>query len=103
LKITAGIVLSVLVFLFVHSETDFFDEHNENCKYVDLCLILDNANCDNQHISHHFQKTFTQNYHLPSHSFVQTELKLYQNKFISNDKPINFPDKLFLKNQIILI
>lgn len=49
LKNTAGLILTVFVFLFLHSDVEIFHEHTKLCKDIDLCVILDKANLDNKH------------------------------------------------------
>jgi hypothetical protein len=103
LRIIAGLMLSVFIFLFIHSETDFFDRHTDKCKDLDLCLILDKASFDNHH---HFNKLSKLHIDI-SHEYLSIAAKSYvsysDKGFLAPNYFITSPNNILLKNKILLI
>jgi hypothetical protein len=56
LKYITGMIISAIIFLFIHSELHLFDDHTDICKNTDLCLILDSVNIDPVHSQIKLQK-----------------------------------------------
>lgn len=48
IRIVATLIFTAISFLFVHSETNLFDDHTNSCDATDLCLILKKAGNDTQ-------------------------------------------------------
>lgn len=103
LRFIAGLILTVLTILFVHSEIDFFCEHTEECKTVDICLILDKVNFDNHHsfidllkLSNvFFQKAFFDDF-----SSINSLIKM---ESINPNPPFFQSDHILLLNQVFRI
>ncbi len=103
LRSTAGLIILVFIFLFMHSETELLDKHNESCKDFDVCIILEKASFDNNDnfdnlvkISHDvFQVTDFKIFHI-----VQEYTKL---ESITPNDVVKPPEKIFIKNQILII
>ena len=97
------LILSALVFLFIHSETNLFDEHNDDCKDLDLCLILDKAHFEKNIITNQVLKVSPDFIPLSSVKISQFSLTFSQTEFaiISNIIPI--PHNTLIKNKSFLI
>ena len=103
LKITAVSLIAILIFLFLHSETELFDKHNDSCKDLDLCLILDKANFENNHDVDIFLKI--------THDIINVSIVKLNHSiqlFIQPDKFSSYfhyktADKIYLTNLILLI
>ena len=103
LCLTAGLILTVLIFLFLHSELPLFENHSENCKDVDICLILEKANFDNDLNFDNFHKI---SYEIVLIPILKISQLLHMSEEFDSFLPKHlfyFPDNLHLKNKILLI
>jgi hypothetical protein len=103
LKFIAGLILTALVVLFLHSETKLFDHHTELCKSVDLCLILDKASCSNHSNIGNFIKIL----YVPCLVFIQqinyVDYILESIRFIKPEYLLHLSQQLTVETQILKI
>jgi hypothetical protein len=85
LSIVAGLIIFVITLLFLHSETNLFDHHTEECQNIDLCLILQNASFDN-HVSVNKMIKFL---HLFDFSFIENSVNILASfTHLQSEKPL---------------
>ena len=103
LRYIAGLILTVIVVLFLHSETNLFDEHTDSCKSIDLCLILDKANLDNHHNFKNSIKIIHDTFQV---CFDQIIFDYRHPELTRQQKPeltLVYPQNLIIENQILRI
>lgn len=96
-------MLSVLVFLFMHSETELFDTHSEICKGTDLCLILDKASFENFHSINNFLKLSNDIFQISYFNLNLSYQKFSEMDLLTTSLFFTTPVHNLIKNQILLI
>ena len=103
LRFTAIMLLAAFTFLFLHSETELFDEHTEQCKDLDLSLILEKARFDDFHnIDDSMKITFDYvNVALFDINYDYETISKWD--YFSPGNYSDFQYRTFIKNRILLI
>ncbi len=103
LRMTAGMIISVLIFLFIHSETELFDTHTDSCKDLDICLILEKASFENHHdIDFSSNSTFN-SFQLPVFNNKLHISELILSKNIDSKQYILASNNILSKIQVLII
>lgn len=99
----AGLILSALILLFIHSETDLLHSHTENCRDIDLCLILDKARFNDHQILENLNNLTINYFHINCHDIFPLNIVLPNKDYYTSIHFITTPSKELIKNSILLI